>query len=82
MFNLYSLVVLRTLFVPFDDAKLRRFLVSFQTFSLFFYQKLWTKNPFMDKSGKTRRFLSIKGSQQVRIYHSGDTCAHKVSAPL
>ena len=54
MFNLYSLVVVQMSFVLIDDAKLRRFLVSFQTFSLFFYQKLWTKNPFMDKSGKTR----------------------------
>ena len=66
MFNLYSLfVVVQMSFVLIDDAKLRRFLVSFQTFSHFFYQKLWTKNPFMDKSKKSPRFLSIKGSQIV-----------------
>ena len=61
MFNLNSLVVVQMSFCLIDDAKLRWFLVSFQTFSLFFYRKLWTKNPFMDKSGKSRRFLSIKG---------------------
>ena len=62
MFNLYSLfVVAQMSFVLIDDAKIRRFLVSFQTFSLFFYQKLWTKNPFMDKSKKSRRVLSTKG---------------------
>ena len=53
MFNLYSLFVVQMSFCLIDDAKLRRFLVSFQTFSHFFYRKLWTKNPFMDKSGKS-----------------------------
>ena len=57
--------------MSFDTAKIRRFLVSFQTFSHFFFQKLWTKNPFMDKPKKSPRFLSIRpnfGPQNMPNY--------------
>ena len=41
-----------------DDAKLRCFWVSFQTFSLFFHQKLWTRSLIVDISEKSLQILS------------------------
>ena len=53
MFNLYLFfVVAQMSFVLIDDAKLRRFFGSFQTFSFFFPQKHWTRTPALDKTKK------------------------------
>ena len=58
MFNDSLFVVFGSSFVPFDIAKIRWFLVSFQLFSCFSSQKHATISPFYDKSPHRPQNLS------------------------